>query len=124
MRLEDILANNSNLALVRSNVYEIPERLRQIDSSYFVVWNNTRKKYEVHSTENIGNTYCFTVPFNELDQRTLQYARETSVKNHGDTMLKKMREHNQKIEKSIERERKNMFRDSIGEVFDKQFKIY
>lgn len=63
--------------VITSSTCNIPQRLRQIDKGYFLVRNHSTKQFEVHHREQIGNTFCLSIPFNELDERTLQRVRET-----------------------------------------------
>lgn len=65
--------------VVESNVYHIPERLREIDPGYFVVYNHKDKEFEVHHKEQIGGTFCLSIPYPELDYRTIQRVRETRI---------------------------------------------
>lgn len=65
------------LVRITDDVYFIASRLRDIDDSYYVVYNATRGRYEVHSDGQRGGSLCFVVPFGQLDARTLEYARRT-----------------------------------------------
>ncbi|HEY8443798.1 MAG TPA: hypothetical protein VIL24_03260 [Clostridia bacterium] len=62
---------------IEKDLYDIADRLKAIDSGYFVVYDTERKKYEVHNTNNIGNTYCLTVPYGCLDARTIDFVNKT-----------------------------------------------
>lgn len=66
---------------VKSNVYDIPQRLREIDSNYFVMYNTESDKFEVHHSKQIGGTLALNIPYSELDSRTLELVRKTSVEN-------------------------------------------
>ena len=84
--------------LMNSNVYKIPERLKEIDGGYFVLFNRANGKYEVHSTKNNGgNTYCLTVPYNELDSRTIDLVQKTKVEN-ARKIYEDMKRHNEMLE--------------------------
>ncbi|TCO79130.1 hypothetical protein [Marinisporobacter balticus] len=104
--------------LVENHVLGIPERLKQIDKSYFVVWNSKKEKFEVHSEDNVGSTYCFTVPYRELDCRTLEYARETRIE-RSDIVFVEIEKQDEIIEKAVKREREKLFDDIGREVFDR-----
>jgi len=83
---------------IKSNVFNIPERLKEIDKSYFVLYDNISGKYEVHSTENKdGNTFCLTLPFNELDSRAIEHVRKTRVEN-SKKLWEEMKRNNEKLE--------------------------
>ncbi|MBO8161337.1 MAG: hypothetical protein H0Z24_06835 [Thermosipho sp. (in: Bacteria)] len=117
MDIELKLSTHPYLILVKTNVYEIPERLKEYDDSFFVVFNTRTKKYEVHSTDNIGNTYCLTVPYNELDCRTLELVKRGDIKARGmKAIIREIDEHNEKIEKKNKREFHNWVQDVARET--------
>lgn len=82
---------------VTTNVYLIPERLREIDPGYFVVRNHRKKSFEIHHRLQPHTTYCLTVPYKELDCRTLRLVRKTAVSNL-DKLLAQMDCDNEKLE--------------------------
>lgn len=83
---------------MESNVFKIPERLKEIDKSYFVMYDNVSGKFEVHSTENKDNsTYCLTLPFEELDCRTVEYVWETRAEN-AKKLWEEIKRNNEKLE--------------------------
>ena len=59
----------------------ITNRLREIDNSYFVVFNTHSNKYEIHSKRQVENTFCVGLPFSELDERTVDYVLKTRIEN-------------------------------------------
>ena len=83
---------------VVTNVFWIPERLREIDDGYFVLRNHETKRFEIHHRGQPHNTYCLTVPYDELDERTLDLVQKTRICN-AEKLLSAMEEHNQKIAK-------------------------
>ena len=83
---------------IKTNVYFIPERLRDIDSNYFVVFNTDRGKFEVHYKGQPGGTYCFTVPYEELDSRTIELLHQTRVE-HSEKIISDMDRYNEQLEK-------------------------
>lgn len=104
--------------IITDNVYEIPQRLKKYDKSFFVVFNKLSGKFEVHSTDNIWNTYCFTVPFNELDQRTLDIVIKNDTNKKGPKdFIKEIEGYEEKHEKRKDRERKNWIEDVAKETY-------
>lgn len=81
---------------VVTNVFLIPERLRELDEGYFVLRNHETKQFEIHHSGQPYNTYCLSVPYEELDERTLNFVRKTMIC-HAEKLLAEMEEHNQKI---------------------------
>lgn len=94
----------------------IPERVREIDPSFFIVLNVKKQRYEVHSLDNKGDTYCFFVSMNELDGRIIKKIYQNSIKVRGAAVFKEMDKHNKAMEKSRERERMWQIKDAAGEM--------
>lgn len=72
-----------NWELVEHDLHDISRRLREYDPTYFLLYNHRTGKTEVHNTENVGNTYCFSNPFDELDQRLIDKVEETDIQRIG-----------------------------------------
>lgn len=58
-------------------MYFIASRLKEIDPTYYVVYDPKKRRYEVHSDEQRGGSLCFVVSYYRLDARTIDYALET-----------------------------------------------
>lgn len=99
-RIKDALERRPYHELVTDDLYDITGRIRQIDDGYFILRHKLSGKYEVHNTNNIGGTYCFVVPYDSLDKRTLIYCRETSVSRDIAELVER---HNRKLEESRKR---------------------
>lgn len=82
---------------IKQDLYNICKRLKQIDSSYFVMYNKSTSKYEIHSSEQYGNTYALTIPYNKLDKRAIDYCLSTRRENYL-KLIKEMEINNQKLE--------------------------
>ena len=87
-----------NQTTIYSDTFYICQRLKEIDESYFIVYNFVKSKFEVHSSSQGVNSSCFTVPYNVLDERTLDYAKKTRSQNL-DNLIKEMDLQNEKLEK-------------------------
>ena len=100
---------------ITTNVFDIPQRLKEIDPTLFVLWNGERERFEVHCSENKGNTLVMVVPFNELDSRTIDHIKKNmQMRNEG--LLRIIDENNRKVEERLERERKNWIQDVVKET--------
>lgn len=66
---------------ITHDVYDISNRIKQIDRNYFIVFNTSKNNFEIHNSKQIGTTFCVTVPFKVIDARTLKYVFETQSKN-------------------------------------------
>ena len=92
-----------NQIVLESDVFCICDRLKEIDPSYFVIYNFSRKKFEVHSSQQKDSSYCFTVPFNFLDDRTIEFAKKTSVSRR-EEIIKEIDLQNQLIENKVQKQ--------------------
>ena len=81
---------------INSDVFNIIDRLKQIDEGYYVMFNTNSKKFEIHNS-NTKNSYCLTVPYGQLDLRTLVLVEKTHVKNYNN-IIKLIDENNSKKE--------------------------
>lgn len=84
---------------IYSDCQDIVKRLKEIDKDYFVVFNTTRKCFELHNRGQERDTFCLTLPFECLDERTIDLTLKTlSVKR--DELIKEIEKENEKMEKS------------------------
>ena len=66
---------------IAHDVYNISKRIKDIDRNYYIVFNTSKQKFEVHSSQQIGSSYCLTLPFNCLDERSLKHVLKTQSVN-------------------------------------------
>ena len=76
----------------------VSERLKEIDESYYLVFNTIKGKYEVHSNAQNGCTYCLTCPNQGLDERLVELTKKTRRENLNE-LLKEIDKENEKIKK-------------------------
>lgn len=65
------------LVLVKDDLFRIAKRLRQIDSRYRVYFNRQCKRFEIHAQ----GAMQIALPFDRLDERSVEYVRKTRVEN-------------------------------------------
>ncbi|MBQ2715133.1 MAG: hypothetical protein IJF76_05855 [Clostridia bacterium] len=93
---------------ITHDVFDIADRLKEIDGAYYPVYNLTKKRYEVHRGE--GKNSCQVVlPYDSLDARCISRVRETRIE-YVENMLRDMDRENEKIRKREEREREDRLR--------------
>ena len=66
---------------INFDVYNISKRIKDIDRDYYVVYDTSKQKFEVHNSKQIGSSYCLTLPYCELDERSLSYVLKTQSSN-------------------------------------------
>jgi len=116
MNIQDKLNKSPYLSLVRTSTCEIPERVKEYDSSYFVVWNNLKEQFEIHSTDNIGDTFCMSVPWKELDDRVIKMLRKNDLRNRGQKIFDEIDRHNEKLEKANKKQIQDYIKDISKEM--------
>ena len=82
--------------VIENDLFNIVQRIKNIDKKYFVVFNLKRKKFEVHYKRN-KNTYELTIPFDELDARAVYFVLKTKMENQK-KLLKEIEESNKKLQ--------------------------
>lgn len=96
--------------LIRGDVYNICNRIKNFDASYRVVYDTGLNKYKIYSiklsgvSEIIGGvelSYVCTIPYEELDERTIKYLYNTSIENI-DSFIKSLDDENNKLERQNE----------------------
>lgn len=89
--------------LIENDPLFICQRLKEIDKSYFVLYNLKKKQFEVHSKDQLGGSFCFTVRFDALDARTIDYALKTR-REHIDEIIKTIDKENERLVASQQKE--------------------
>ena len=110
------LRGKPHLSLILTDVHNIAGRLREVDPSFFVVWNSRRQKYEVHSSSHQGNTYGYDVANNRLDARVIEQARKSNLRTRGDEIFADIDAANARLEEQIKRQRANDIRGIAEEL--------
>lgn len=96
------------LVPIFSHVYDMPRRIKEYDSSFFVVFNKNRQKYEIHSLDYPDNdTLSCTVPYDELDVRALYHIYDNDLRVHGSEIFRRIERSERLAEQRQERERRN-----------------
>ena len=92
--------------LIKKDIYNICSRIKTFDRSYQIVYDTMLNKYQVYSCrvgeiyETISNqklSYVCTIPFIDLDMRTIKYLYDTQIDNI-EMIIKRLDENNQQLE--------------------------
>lgn len=89
---------------VRSDTLNICDRLKQIDKTYFVLFNRNSGKFEIHSSAQTADSFCLELPFPFLDERTVVYARKYR-RERANEIMKEIDFANEKAEKEEAKKR-------------------
>lgn len=65
--------------LITQDIYDIVKQIKQIDKNYFVMYDECKKKYELHDNRNTP-TFSITL-FDKLDKRSIKKVYDSQSKN-------------------------------------------
>jgi len=89
---------------ITKDLFGVVNRLKKINPSYNVFYNNCLERFEVHTSKTpTAFTFAFIPPYDELDARTIEYALKTRVQNL-DHLEREIDLHNRRLEQKSERE--------------------
>ena len=101
--------------LVKSDTYNVCNRIKKFDSSYRLVFDTVSNMYEIYSTNlhsvvelisGVPLSYVLKIPYQQLDERTIKCLYETST-NNIERIIKDIESNNQKIERESDVKLKN-----------------
>lgn len=95
------------------DTFDIANRIKDIDVDYFIIFDTDKCVFEIHNSRQCDSTYCLTVPYDYLDERTLKYVNMTKSENI-DKILEKIDNDNQVLENS----EKSKTREELGEKLE------
>lgn len=101
-----------NLIQIFTDPFFICQRLKEIDKSYFVMFDLEKKNYQLHSSEQRGNSYCLTFPFDCLDARAVEHARKTRVENE-EKIIEEIDRENKRLEKKLIKDEINRLKEAL-----------
>lgn len=115
-----LLKNRPHLRPVFSHVLNIPERVKEYDPDLFIVFNHNNERFEIHSYEAGETSYNATIPFKDLDARTLRYIRQNDIRVHGMKIYDRIAKSEQKHQEAKKKKEKDFVRDFASE-FQSEF---
>lgn len=79
------------------DVYNISKRMKCIDRGYYVVYDTSKQHFEIHNENQMGSSYCMTIPFEQLDERVIKLVRKNQSANI-DEILEQIENDNKLLE--------------------------
>jgi len=101
--------------IVKKDMFNISRRIKHIDKSYYIVFNNKLNRWEVHSTSQVDR-FCLVSPYKSLDTRLLDYVYRTSLV-HNPHLLKDIEEYNEKIDIDVNNKRSDYITSNLSDVY-------
>lgn len=96
---------------INNDVFDVVNRIKQIDDKYFVLYNLARKKFEVHY-QRAKNTYELTLPFDCLDARAVLHVQKTRIENQK-KIYAEIKKENEKLEKEKQKKQIEFMERSV-----------
>ncbi len=88
--------------LITDDLFDVASRLKSVNCNYKLYFNKKTQKYEVRETKGLNETLAFVVPYDELDARTVEYARFTAIQN-AKALFAEIERHNAALDRENER---------------------
>ena len=85
--------------VIKSDLFNIVKRIKAINPKYFVLYNISKNKFEVHY-KRAKNTYELTIPYDKLDSRAVDFVLKTKIQNQK-KLLKEIEESNKKLQGNL-----------------------
>lgn len=93
----------------------IPQRLYEYDSRLFICFNTHTQRYELHSLEQEGDSLCATLPYKDLDARSLRWIWKNDIRMHGRAIFRRIDKSEEDFHRSKAREFHNWVEDVASE---------
>lgn len=101
---------------IKSDVFNICNRVKKIDRGYFILFNLEKCCYELHNSNQKGNSYCLTL-YGNLDNRLINKIYESDIKN-AKYIFEKIENENKKMDQKEENKRRDVNEYKLKEIFD------
>lgn len=105
----------NNQILLENDPYYISSRIKEVDENYFIVFSKRRNCFELHNSSQLFSTFALTIPYPELDERTIFLARK-SRKENAEKLIKEMDENNARLEKKMKKDALEQIREVTNEI--------
>lgn len=121
-QIQAVLFKDHDLILIEDDVFNISGRIEEYDKDMFIVFNKRKKAFEIHSLEyapmiaSPKDTFQTTIPYKELDIRTLHHVYDNDIKVHGRKIFERIERQEEMNEKQKQRDYKNWLRAVASET--------
>ena len=112
-----ILKGNNMKIKISHDVYEISKRIKNIDKDYFIVYDTVNGKFEVHNSSQQNGSFCVSIPYDSLDERTLVHTLKSRSENI-ERILEEI-DYNNKLKESAD---KSEVQAQLNEIVEDNFK--
>ena len=107
-----ISKNEKDYQFIENDNLFICQRLREIDKSYRIVYNLKKEQFEVHCLSQPNDSYAFSIPYKELDERTISYALKTRCQNM-DKLIEEIDKHNEELYNQMVKKQTDKIKEAL-----------
>jgi len=100
--------------VVDSDSLDIVQRLREIDKSYYLVFDVDVKKFCLYAKVGDSFDHCLTFPYEVIDERMIDLTLKTRVQN-SDALFEEIEQENERLNRRIVSTTINAFKESLYE---------
>jgi len=101
---------------IESDVFDIVDRIKTIDEGYYIVFDLCKGRYELHNS-NQPNTYCISIPYDEIDEKLINLIYGTNIDNI-DNIIEDIDKYNANIENNNNKSMKNQTDYMVREIYN------
>lgn len=103
---------------IENDVFDIADRLREVDPGYRVNYNQKKGKFELYGGRDEG--YLLTFPYDRLDERAVIHARKTRAERLN-KLIEEIDAENKRLEISALNDAKRQAEDQLRQGADRVF---
>lgn len=103
------------LCVIENDLFDIANRIKNIDKDYVIYRNMLSGKFELHNTRYTPSLQVI-LPYDELDMRTIVYTVNTRVENIK-KVAEEMEKENQRLEKENYAKMQNDILEKVENVY-------
>lgn len=103
--------------LITQDLFDISQRLKEIDGNYTLHFNAKKGKFELHGKEDV---LLIVFPYDRIDARMITHARRTRVERSKE-LIHEMEEHNARLEESRQRTENEFYLEKFKETAEKYY---
>ena len=103
--------------LISRDLFDISDRLKEIDHNYTLHYNRKSGKFELHGKDDV---LLIVFPYDRIDARMISHARRTRVE-RSQELIREMEEHNAKLELSRMKAEDEFYMESFKECAEKYY---
>ncbi|MGM0409241.1 MAG: hypothetical protein ACQEQF_00660 [Bacillota bacterium] len=115
--MKRLFKRSKSFVVIDRHISRVPKKLKELDEDYYILWNSTKERFEVHNDEQEGGSLAFVVGGNELDDRVIQKARETAS-HRAFKIIEELEAEYERKKRDEKKERREAVESRFGKIYD------